>query len=212
MRTAPLRAGLSAQGLVVAVGHSAATLEQVEAAAAAGATLSTHLGNGVAHAQHKLNNPIVAQLAEDRLWADFIADGVHLAPAALKVMVRAKGLARSVLVTDAVSAAASRPGLYPFAGMTVELTADGAVRQPNTEYLAGSALTLDDAVRNVARWGVAGVADALAMASSHPRAVMADAMARRGVTPPASEVAWSDDLRVTGVSIASRRVWPVAAA
>ena len=133
----------------MAIGHSAATLAQVSEAADAGATLSTHLGNGVAHQQHKFDNPIVAQLAEDRLWADFIADGIHLSPAALKVMLRAKGVDRSILVTDAVSAAACPPGLYPFAGMTVEKAADGSVRQPNSPYLAGSALRLDEAVRNV---------------------------------------------------------------
>jgi N-acetylglucosamine-6-phosphate deacetylase len=191
----------AAAGVVVAIGHSAATSAQVGEAAEAGAVLSTHLGNGVAHQQHKFDNPIVAQLAEDRLWADFIADGIHLSPAALKVMLRAKGIARSILVTDAVSAAASPPGLYPFAGMTVERAADGSVRQPNSTYLAGSALSLDDAVRNVARWGLASPADAIAMAAAHPRALRAPALARRSIALAPSEVVWSADLAIESVSL-----------
>ncbi|GGH19279.1 N-acetylglucosamine-6-phosphate deacetylase [Alsobacter metallidurans] len=188
-------------GIVVAIGHSNATAAEVAQAAEAGATLSTHLGNGVAHQQHKFDNPIVAQLAEDRLWADFIADGVHLAPAALKVMLRAKGLERSILVTDAVAAAASPPGLYPFAGMTVEKTADGRVSQPGTPYLAGSCLTLDGAVRNVVRWGLATPEQAVAMASTHPRTLLAPAMRRHGVVEPPSEVTWSPTLAVDEVRL-----------
>jgi N-acetylglucosamine-6-phosphate deacetylase len=188
-------------GVVVAIGHSAATAGQVREAADAGAVLSTHLGNGVAHQQHKFDNPIVAQLAEDRLWADFIADGVHLSPAALKVMLRAKGTDRSILVTDAVSAAASPPGLYPFAGMTVERAADGSVRQPNSTYLAGSALSLDDAVRNVVAWGLASPEVAVAMASAHPRALLAPALKRRSIALPSSEIVWSGDLRIENVTL-----------
>ena len=71
---------------------------------------------------HKLDNTIFAQLAEDRLFADFIADGIHIPPQALKVLLRAKGVERSILVTDAVSAAARRSvGSHPFAGFTIEL-------------------------------------------------------------------------------------------
>jgi N-acetylglucosamine-6-phosphate deacetylase len=106
-----------AQGMVVAIGHTAAGADAVAAAAEAGATLSTHLGNALPQPQPKFLNPLMAQLAEDRLAASFIADGVHVPPPALKVMLRAKGLGRSVLVTDATAAAATPPGLYSFAGM-----------------------------------------------------------------------------------------------
>ena len=70
--------------------------------------MSTHLGNGLPAMLPKLDNPLMAQLAEDRLAAGFIADGVHVPVAALKVMLRAKGWGRSVLVTDAVAAAGRR--------------------------------------------------------------------------------------------------------
>ena len=162
--------GARARGLAVALGHTAAGAAAVGAAAAAGATLSTHLGNGVAHQLHKFDNPLWAQLAHDGLVATFIADGIHVPPAALGVMLRAKGPGRALLVTDAVSAAAAAPGPHPFAGMVVERAADGSVRLPGAATLAGSSLTLDDAVRNVAAWGLAPWEAALAMAAAGPRA------------------------------------------
>lgn len=183
-------------GRIVALGHTAATAEDVRAAADAGATLSTHLGNGVAHQQHKFDNPIFAQLAEDRLQAGFIADGIHVPPDALKVMLRAKAMTRSILVTDAVTAAAAPPGPYGFAGMPIVRAKDGSVRVPGGTYLAGSALTLDQAVRNIVAWGIAGFPDAIAMASQHPRALMRKAFDHRGIKLPAGTVTWTPELAV----------------
>ena len=95
------------RGMLVAIGHSAADQATVAEAAGAGTRLSTHLGNALPHMQPKFRNPLIAQLAEDRLSASFIADGIHIPPAALKVLLRAKGLSRTVLVTDATAAAAT---------------------------------------------------------------------------------------------------------
>ena len=159
-------------GIVTAMGHSAATLDQVRAAAAAGLTLSTHLGNALPQPQPKFLNPLMAQLAEDRLSASFIADGIHIPPHAMGMLLRAKGLTRSILVTDATSAADTPPGLYEFAGMTIEHTPAGAVREPGQPVLAGSALRLDQAVRNIVTWGFSGSTQAIAMASSHPAALL----------------------------------------
>ncbi len=198
------------RGIVVALGHSDARLDDVKRAVEAGATLSTHLGNGVAHQQHKFDNPIFAQLADDGLLGCFIADGIHVAPYALGVMLRAKSLARSILVTDAVAGAAARPGLYPFAGMTVERGADGAVREPGAPHLAGSALTLDDAVRHVVAWGFCNFADAVAMASAHPRAAVADAAARHGIALPKGETRWSTDHRVIATALGDHTLFSAA--
>jgi N-acetylglucosamine-6-phosphate deacetylase len=109
----------------------------------------------------------------------------------LKVLLRAKTPSRSILVTDATSAAAAPPGLYQFAGMTIQHAQDGSVRVPNTTTLAGSALTLDQAVRNIVAWNLADAQTALAMASSHPNALLA----RVGVTIPAHRVAWTAQLQ-----------------
>ena len=194
-------AAARARGICVALGHSDARRDDVRRAVAAGATLSTHLGNGVAHQQHKFDNPIVAQLAEDGLSACFIADGIHVAPHALGVMLRAKTLARSILVTDAVAGAAAAPGIYPFADMRVERGADGAVREPGAAHLAGSALTLDEAVRNAVQWGLCSFAEAAAMAGAHARAALAEAAARHGIALPRGETRWSDDRRVIATTL-----------
>jgi N-acetylglucosamine-6-phosphate deacetylase len=188
-------------GKIVAIGHSAADSGTIARSAAAGARLSTHLGNGLPRVLPKLDNAIFAQLAEDRLYASFIADGIHLPPTALKVMLRAKTVERTILVTDAVSAAGAEPGLYPFADMTVEFAEDGSVRVPGSKYLAGSGLTLDQAVRNLVGWGLATRPDAIRMASNNPARLMSASLTRhrRAFTP--AEVEWSESLDVVGVRV-----------
>lgn len=193
-----LVAALARNGKIAAIGHSACDFETARAAADAGALLSTHLGNGLPQTLHKLVNPIFAQLAEDRLWASFIADGIHIHPQALKGLIRAKGIARSILVTDAVTGAAAAAGSYEFAGMPVERRDDGSVRQTDGA-LAGSALCLDQAVRNIVAWGLATPEEAFAMASTHPRRLLAPALAAHGIAQPAGEVVWSDALEITDV-------------
>jgi N-acetylglucosamine-6-phosphate deacetylase len=182
------------RGMLVAIGHSAPDLHAVTHAADAGVRLSTHLGNALPQLLPKFLNPMMAQLAEDRLTASLIADGIHIPPHVLKVMVRAKGPDRVVLVTDATAAAGAAPGLYQFAGMTIEHAADGSVRVPGGTVLAGSALRLDQAVRNLVAWSIASPAAALAMATTGPAALLA---AHR----PATTVVWSDALCPLQVSL-----------
>lgn len=194
---------LARAGKIVAIGHSAADFEQVSAAADAGLSLSTHLGNGLPQTLHKLVNPIFAQLAEDRLMAGFIADGIHVHPRALAALIRARGFERSILVTDAVVAAAAPAGRYHFAGMAVDRMADGSVRQGDG-LLAGSALCLDEAVRNVVAWGIATPEQAFAMASRHALAAIRPALSAHGLALAEAEVEWSDDLVVRRVRLAGQ--------
>jgi N-acetylglucosamine-6-phosphate deacetylase len=194
-----LIAAATAKGKTVAIGHSAATAAILARAVAAGLKLSTHLGNGLPRQLAKLDNTIFAQLAEDRLFADFIADGIHVPPHALKAMLRAKGLERSILTTDAVAAAAAPPGLHSFAGFTVESEADGSVHLPGEALLAGSSLTLDAALRNVVNWGLASFDEAVAMASTHPLRLMAPSFAAHGLTPGLGRLTWSEAMRVERV-------------
>lgn len=168
-------------GKVVALGHTAASASQITHAVDAGARLSTHLGNALRQMQPKFDNPMMAQLAEDRLFASIIADGIHVPPPALKVMLRAKGFRRAVLVTDATAAAGAPTGLYGFAGMTIERDETGRVREPGAPMLAGSSLTLDAAVRNVVAWGLATEEQAVRMARDNPRAVMQPALDAHGI-------------------------------
>lgn len=188
-------------GRVIAIGHSAADAATISRAAQAGARLSTHLGNGLPQTLHKVDNPLMAQLAEDRLSASLIVDGLHLPPHALKVMLRAKGMDRSILVSDAVSAAATEPGLYSFAGMVVEHAADGSVRLPGSRYLAGSALTLDGALRNLVKWSLATPEQAVRMASHNPRNLMRLAFRSFSITNEVGQVTWSPGLRPLEVSV-----------
>jgi len=143
---------ITAEGVVAAIGHTGATSEQIAAAVAAGATLSTHLGNG-AHAVLRRYNYILDQLADDRLMADFIVDGIHLPAPFLKIALRAKGPERTVLVTDAAAPAGCAPGRYRLGEVDVELTPDQRVVMAGKDRLAGSALRMDRGVENVMRIG-----------------------------------------------------------
>ncbi len=162
-----------ARGITVALGHHAADAAAIGAAVEAGARMSTHLGNALPRMLDKFENPLIAQLADDRLAVSLIADGVHVPPPALRVFVRAKGVARCVLVTDGTAASAAPAGDYGFAGMTIRRHEDGAVRVPGTDRLAGSSLTLDRAVANIVAWGIATEAEARAMAGANARAMIA---------------------------------------
>lgn len=188
-------------GICVAMAHSDASLRQVSEAADAGLSLSTHLGNGLPRLLHKTENALLGQLADPRLAACFIADGHHLSADALGAMLRIKGLDRSILVTDAVLAAAAPPGRYRFAGMEVERDAAGVVRQPGEAHLAGSALELDTAIRNVVQWGLATPEQAIRMASVNPRAALAEAARAQGVSLPTGRILWSDELRPVEVDL-----------
>ena len=180
-----------ARSMLVAIGHSAADEAVVADAARLGVAMSTHLGNAVPHMVEKFRNPLIAQLAEDRLAASFIADGIHVPAPALKVLLRAKGLSRAVLVTDATAAAGALPGLYGFAGMSIEHAADGSVRVPGSRALAGSALRLDQAVRNLVTWGIATPAEAVQLASANPGALLAPSLAAHSISLPTATVTWS---------------------
>lgn len=186
-------------GMVIAMGHTEADHAAAEQAVQDGVTLSTHLGNALPQPQPKFLNPLMAQLAQDALSASFIADGIHIPSTVLKVLIRARGAHRAILVTDATAAAAARPGLYSFAGMIIEHRTDGSVRVPGGTTLAGSALCLDQAVRNVVAWGIAEANAALAMASSCPAALLAPALLWHGITLNAGLVEWTDQLRLSKI-------------
>jgi N-acetylglucosamine-6-phosphate deacetylase len=114
-------------GVRVALAHSNATGPEIAAAVAAGATLSTHLGNGCPATLPRHPNVIWEQLAEDALTASLIVDGHHLPPATVRVMIRAKTPGRCVLVTDAIQAAAAPPGRYRLGDLEVVSDPSGGV-------------------------------------------------------------------------------------
>jgi N-acetylglucosamine-6-phosphate deacetylase len=158
---------VAAEGVVASIGHTNATTQQLADAVSAGATLSTHLGNGAHPVLRRHPNYLWEQLAEDRLMADFIVDGIHLPPSFLKVALRAKTVARSVLVTDAAAPAGCPPGRYQLGEQAVELTADNRVMLVGKERLAGSALRMDRGVENLMRIAGLSLADAVSMATTN---------------------------------------------
>ncbi|MBW3631310.1 MAG: hypothetical protein KY464_18760 [Gemmatimonadetes bacterium] len=162
----------TAAGIRIAIGHTSAGPAELDAAASAGALLSTHLGNGSHQLLPRHANYIQVQLADDRLAASFIADGHHLPWYALKNFLRAKGVERSILVTDAIAAADAPPGVYRLGEEALEVSADLRVSKPGQPNLAGSALTLDRAVVNVALHCGLPFPEAWAMASSRPAALL----------------------------------------
>ena len=95
-------------------------------------------------------------------------DGHHLPPAVVKCFLRCKGVARSILVTDAIAAAGQPPGRYRLGHVEVEVTPARRVCLPGTPYLAGSVLELHEAVANTVRYSDATLAEALRMASANP--------------------------------------------
>jgi N-acetylglucosamine-6-phosphate deacetylase len=160
---------LSRQGILVSLGHSSATPDQIHAGAAAGARLSTHLGNGVANPLPRHPNLIWAQLADDRLTATLIADGHHLPADTVKVILRAKTVSRTILITDLVMLAGMVPGEYETTvGGKVELHADGLLNMAGTNFLAGATATLKDAVAYVVAHTGFSLGDAIRMATECP--------------------------------------------
>jgi len=164
-------------GVRVALGHTAATPLQIVDALAAGATMATHLGNGCAQLLPRHPNVIWELLAADAVFASLIVDGHHLPPSTVKAMVRAKDPRWSILVTDAIAAAASPPGEYRIGGTIGILREDGRVSLPGTPYLAGSSLTMDRAVGNAVRFTGLAIDRILPMASTIPAAYIGQSTA-----------------------------------
>lgn len=168
-------------GVVVALGHTAATPEQIRDAVQAGATMSTHLGNG-AHAQLARHpNYIWEQLAADELHASIIADGHHLPPAVVKSMARIKGPKRLCLVSDAIALGGCPPGIYNDG--RYEVLATGKVVLAGTPYLAGGGHLLDTGVANAVRFTGWPLADVVRTVTTNP-AVILGIQDRAGAVAP----------------------------
>lgn len=161
-----------ASGVTVSLGHTNASNEEIDRAARAGATLCTHLGNGVPGNMHRHDNVIQRLLSRDDLIACFIPDGIHVPAFTLKNFVRAKPQDKILFTTDAMSAAGAPPGTYQISNITVEVGEDRVVREPGRENFAGSSLTLDEGVENISRWTDLTPGQALEACSSRVAAAL----------------------------------------
>ena len=118
---------LRSRGVVVAIGHTNATGDQIDEAVRAGATLSTHLSNATRHLLPKWENYFFAQLADDRLFASLIVDGFHISPELVRIIARAKGLDRIILISDQSPLAGYPPGKYSMELCDFEIQPNGKV-------------------------------------------------------------------------------------
>lgn len=164
----PIIEAATANGVRVALGHTNASTDAIELAIQAGATLATHLGNGVPEQLHRHDNVVQRLLARDELIACFIPDGIHLPPFVLKNFVRAKPPGRVFFTTDCMAAAGSPPGRYTIGPHEVEVGEDGIVHLPGDTRFAGSSLTFERGVENLTRWLNLDIATAIEMCSTAP--------------------------------------------
>lgn len=193
-------ARLVARGVVVSLGHTAAGLDQMRAGIDAGARLVTHLYNAMTGFSHRAPGALGAALLDPRVALGLIADGVHAHPAAVELAVRAAGPDRIALVTDAMAAAGTGPGRATLAGREVVVD-EVSARLPDGT-LAGSILTLDQAVRNAAEWSRLGPEAALRMATEVPARALGVAAGRITAGAAADLVLLDDELRVTATFLA----------
>jgi N-acetylglucosamine-6-phosphate deacetylase len=169
-------------GVVVAIGHTAATPDQIRAAVDAGARLSTHLGNGAHGTLPRHPNYIWSQLADDRLAASLIVDGHHLPPEVVQSFVRAKTPERCILVSDLSGLAGLPPGRYETSLCELDILDNGRlVLAGQRQYLAGASRPLCDGVANVMRFAGVGLRTAIDMASRRPRALLGEPV--NGLSP-----------------------------
>lgn len=159
----------SKRGVCVSIGHSDATLEQARCGVKAGARHATHTFNAMRPLDHRAPGILGEVLTNNRLSADVIADGIHVDPTVVDLLFRAKGIENLVLITDAISATGMPDGRYQLGTLEVELKDGRCTRDGN---LAGSALTMDRAVRNVMKFARLDLQQAVSAASMNPAKVV----------------------------------------
>jgi len=153
------------RNVCVSIGHSDADMSSAQAAVRAGAHHATHTFNAMRPLDHREPGIVGEVLSDDRITADLIADGIHVAPAVVKLFLQAKGPERAVLITDAISATGMPDGQYQLGPIKVDVK-DGKCTSNGS--LAGSVLTMDRAVRNIIQFSNWSLRDAVRAATLNP--------------------------------------------
>ncbi|MGB6430216.1 MAG: N-acetylglucosamine-6-phosphate deacetylase [Candidatus Acidiferrales bacterium] len=195
------------RGLIVAMGHTDASYAEAEAAIAAGVRHAAHVFNAMRPFSHRETGVLGAVLTSHKVTAELIADGVHVDDAAIRVLLAAKGVERTVLVSDGTAATGMPDGKYRLG--TFEVTVTGGVCRNAEGKLAGSTLTLDRAVRHMVSLGV-GLSDAVRMATFNPARVLG-METRKGILAAGADadlVLLDEKMQVAGV-MARGLGWPV---
>jgi N-acetylglucosamine-6-phosphate deacetylase len=195
-RSADVLGSAVSRGIVVALGHTDAGYDVALRAFEAGASHVTHAFNAMRPFHHRDPGPVGAALESPHVTVEVVADGVHLHPATIDLLIRALGPERVVLTTDAVTPAGLSAGSFRIGREEARLE-DGRMLLPDGT-IAGSAATMDQLVRNVVEWRFTNLADAALMASTTPARVIGVSASKGRVAPgfDADLVALDSDLAV----------------
>lgn len=193
-------------GVKIAVGHTSATYEDAKAAFEAGASILTHAFNGMRGIHHRAPGPVIAAIDDDRVSLELIADGVHVHPSVIALAFAAAS-ERIVLITDAIAAAGGPDGDFEIGGMRIEVR-NREARVAGGGSLAGSTLTLDEAVRRAVHLAGVRLEDAIHAVTVAPaRAIGREAdLGQLWPGFVADAVLLTDDLEVAGVWAAGQRI------
>lgn len=207
---------LEAAGVVAALGHTGAGFAQVRAAVDRGATLATHLFNGMRPLHHRAGGPVAAALLDERVCCELIADGHHVGAEVLELCFRVLGPARVALITDAIAAAGCDDGAFRLGRVPVRVVGGIArLDEPGaaSPSLAGSTLTMDAAVRHCVGIGIPLGAAVTAASLTPARAIgIEDRCGSLEAGKQADLVVTDDGLHVTGVLRRGRWLDPLARA
>jgi N-acetylglucosamine-6-phosphate deacetylase len=158
---------LTESGVIAALGHTDGVEEQLRPAIDAGATVATHLFNGMRPLHHREPGPVGVLLDDERITVELICDLVHIHPTVVHLAAKHAGKRRTVLITDAMSATDAADGAYRLGRLKVNV-ADGVATLADTGALAGSTLTMDAAFRNMVRGAKLDILDAVHATSAKP--------------------------------------------
>ena len=193
-------------GVTLAMGHSNATFEEARAAVERGVCYAVHTFNAMRAFSHRDPGIVGEVLSDDKVFAEIIADGIHVDEAVVRIFARAKGSARVLLVTDAISATDMPDGSYALGGSTVNVV-NGICRDAEGR-LAGSTLTQDIALRNFVQWTNWPLEDALQGLTINPARVLK--LEKKGVLEPGADadvVIMDGKLRVIKTMVGGRVVF-----
>lgn len=193
-------------GVMVAMGHSEASFEEATRAASSGVCYAVHTFNAMREFAHRDPGIIGAVLSDDRIFAEIIADGIHVNPSVVRIFARAKGKARVLLVTDAISASGMPDGRYFLGADPVEVIA-GVCRNSEGK-LAGSTLSQEAALRNFVQWTSLPFEDALPGLTSNPAEALQ--LAGKGTLAPGADAditIMDERFNVVMTFVAGRRVF-----
>lgn len=192
------------QGVFFAAGHTTASYDQLLEAVGIGLNQVSHTFNAMDSLHHRRPGVLGAALSDDRIYTQVIADGVHLHPAVVKILVRSKGPGRTILITDAMRGAGLGDGRYELLGQEIEVA--GGEARTREGALAGSVLTMDQGLWNVRQFSGVTLSQGSAMASESPARAL-DLYPERGALKAESRadlVILDKDFQVTSVIIGGR--------